>query len=151
MKKIIASILILASLNSCENEQSVKSDIDRLKNQRQTIQSEVNRLTSVESSKSKKVDELNEELKALNIYKSGETPKYILKIKLKQSRVSLSIKKHIKDAANAIEFEIPVSKEFYDHVNIGTEITDDFRFGSFVLNGTFSSWNMKVVKKSIKK
>lgn len=76
--------------------------------------------------------------------------KYILKIRLKQAHFSLSIKKHIKDAVNAIDFEIPVDKEFYNSVSKGTEIIDDFRFGSLVLSGSFGDWEMTVKDKEIR-
>ena len=80
----------------------------------------------------------------------AKSPKYILKIRLKQSHFSLSIKKHIKDAVNAIEFELPVDKEFYDSVSEGTELVDKFRFGSLVLSGSFGDWEMKVKSKEIR-
>lgn len=76
--------------------------------------------------------------------------KYILKLRLKQSHFSLSIKKHIKDAVNAIEFEIPVDKEYFDSVEKGSEIVDNFRFGSFVLYGSFGDWEMTVKDKIIR-
>jgi hypothetical protein len=73
-----------------------------------------------------------------------------LKIRLKQANFSLSIKKHIKNAVNAIDFEIPVDKDFYDSVSEGTEIVDKFRFGSFVLYGSFGDWEMTVKGKEIR-
>lgn len=76
--------------------------------------------------------------------------KYILKLRLKQSHFSLSIKKHIKDIANAIEFEIPVDKEYFDSVEEGTEIVDKFRFGSFILYGSFGDWEMTVIEKNVR-
>ena len=51
---------------------------------------------------------------------------------------------------NAIEFEMPVSKEFYASVNENTEIIDEFRFGSFVLNGSYGDWEMTVEGKEIR-
>ena len=83
----------------------------------------------------------------------GKVPiktKYILKLRLKQSHFSLSIKKHIKDAVNAIEFEIPVDKEYFDSVEKGSEIVDNFRFGSFVLYGSFGDWEMTVKDKIVR-
>jgi len=77
-------------------------------------------------------------------------PKYMLKLRLKQSHFSLSIKKHIKDAVNAVEFELPVDKEFYDSVSEGTEIIDKSRFGSMVLYGSLGDWEMTVKKKYVK-
>ena len=82
---------------------------------------------------------------------SGVKPlKYILKIRLKQSNFTLSIKKHIQNAVNSIDFEIPVDKEFYDSVSKGTEIIDDFRFGSLILSGSFGDWEMTVKDKEIR-
>ena len=81
---------------------------------------------------------------------TGQEPKYILKIRLKQSHFSLSIKKHIKDAVNAIDFELPVDKEFYNSVSEGTKLVDKFRFGSLILSGSFGDWEMKVKGKEVR-
>lgn len=51
---------------------------------------------------------------------------------------------------NAIDFEIPVDKDFYNSVSIGTDIVDEFRTGSFVLKGSFGSWEMSVKGKEIR-
>ena len=93
---------------------------------------------------------LVEQLNALKVGGSSKAPKYILKLRLKQAHFSLSIKKHIKDAVNAIDFEMPVDKEFYDSVSNGTEIIDKFRFGSFVLGGSFGDWEMTVKGKEVR-
>lgn len=150
-KPAIALYAMLAVvLSSCESQQDVQSDIERLKNERTTIQKEVQNLSGVKNSKQKEIASLNEKLKELNIYNSGRTPHYILKIRLKQSRVSLDIGKHIKDGMNAIEFELPVDKDFYNSVSVGNKITDEFRTGSFILNGSFSSWDMTVKGKVVR-
>lgn len=89
----------------------------------------------------------------INALKAGtyaKSPKYFLKLRLKQSHLSLSIKKHVKDAINAIEFELPVDKDFYDSVSEGTEIIDKFRFGSFILYGNWGDWEMTVKEKYVK-
>ncbi|MDI9859740.1 hypothetical protein [Flectobacillus roseus] len=104
---------------------------------------------------SSEADKLREENRALKeqlriAQNGGDSHKYILKLRLKQSHLSLSIKKHIKDAMNAVDFEIPVDKEFYDSVEEGQEIIDNFRFGSMVLYGSFGDWEMKVKKKYVK-
>lgn len=93
---------------------------------------------------------LYEQLKKIQNGSNAEAPKYILKLHLKQSHLSLSIKKHIKDAINSVDFEIPVDKEFFDSVKKGTSIVDDFRFGSLVLNGSFGDWELTVKEKIIR-
>lgn len=150
-KTVIALYAMLAVvLSSCESQQDVQNDIERLKNERTIIQQEVQNLSTSKYNKQKEIALLNGKLKKLKIYNSGRTPQYILKIRLKQSRVSLDIGKHIKDGMNAIEFELPVDKDFYNSVRVGTEITDEFRTGSFILNGSFSSWNMTVKGKVVR-
>lgn len=93
---------------------------------------------------------LTAQVKALKEGGTAKSPKYFLKLRLKQSHFSLSIKKHIKDAVNSIEFELPVDKEFYDSVSEGTEIIDKFRFGSFVLYGSLGDWEMTVKGKEVR-
>lgn len=150
-KTAIALYVMLAVvLSSCESQQDVQNDIERLKNERITVQQEVQNLSNSKSHKQKEIVLLDEKLKELKIYNSGRTPHYILKIRLKQSRVSLDIGKHIKDGMNAIEFELPVDKDFYNSVSVGTKITDEFRTGSFILNGSFSSWDMTVKGKVVR-
>lgn len=94
--------------------------------------------------------DLKAQLQKLNALHSEKKVRYILKIRLKQANFTLSIKKHIKNAVNAIDFELPVDKDFYDSVSKGTEIVDKFRFGSFVLYGSFGDWEMTVKDKEIR-
>ena len=76
---------------------------------------------------------------------------HLMTVKLKQKRFSLSISDHIKDSVNAIEITIPVSKKFYNEINVGQELIDKgFRSGSFILKGSFSKWSMVVTNKNIK-
>ena len=153
MKKImrILSLLFIVVLTiSCESQEDIENDIKNLKSVRSNLEKDVKNLSYTIKEKKEKITSLSEKVKELGIYESNKTPHYILKLKLKQSRVSLSVSKHIKDAINAIEFELPVDKDFYHSVNVGTKITDKFRAGSFVINGSFSNWNMTVESKIIK-
>ncbi len=103
------------------------------------------------SAEMERLQKENADLKAqLQLLNAAKKPKYILKIRLKQANFSLSIKKHIKNAVNAVDFELPVDKDFYDSVSEGTEIVDKFRFGSFVLYGSFGDWEMTVRDKEIR-
>lgn len=126
MKKTLIPILLLSLfLVSCGNNE----ELENLKKENIALAAQV---------------------KALKEGANAKGPKYMLKLRLKQSHLSLSIKKHIKDAVNAIEFELPVDKEFYDSVSEGTEIIDKFRFGSMVLYGTLGDWEMTVKEKYVK-
>lgn len=150
MKNIVL-LLTITLFISCETKKDVQSNIENLKIERTKLQSEINTLQYGIDKMSTEYHIIDEKLKEAKIYQSGKTPKYVLKLKLKQSHFSLDISKHIKDAMNAIEFELPVDKDFYNQVSIGTNIVDEFRFGSFILNGSYGDWEMTVNVKEIKK
>lgn len=149
MKNFIAFFFILC-LFSCENSQMISEDIEKLRKERSDIINDISKLESIERIKRNTLTSLNEELKVLNILKSGKTPVYIVEFKLNQSRFSLDITEHIKDSMNEITFEIPVDEQFYNSVSKGTKIVDEFRSGSLLLSGSLSSWNMVVINKNIK-
>ena len=50
---------------------------------------------------------------------------------------------------NDIDIQLPVDKEFYESVEIGSVINDSFRMGSFVMNGSFGNWKIKITDKRI--
>ena len=54
-----------------------------------------------------------------------------------------------KDEMNAITIDIPVDKEYYDGVSIGTVIDNSFRTGSMVVSGSFGKWKITVKDKKI--
>ena len=75
--------------------------------------------------------------------------RYIVEFELKQTHLTLDLFEHAKDAMNAITFELPVDKAFYDAVNYGDVIVDRFRSGSLIMNGSFGKWKMTVKRKFI--
>lgn len=75
--------------------------------------------------------------------------RYIIEFELKQSHLTLDLFEHAKDAMNAITFELPVDKTFYDSVEEGDVIVKKFRSGSLIINGSFGNWKMTVHKKRI--
>lgn len=153
MKNVLLVLFASVLLFSCENEKDVQSDIDKLRETRTTLSKEVREYSSQVSSMKQSTISLNKQItdksKELLILKEGRQPRYILSLRLKQSRFSLDLGKHAKDAMNAIEFDLPVDKQLYDQVRVGTELVDDFRSGSFIMNGSFSSWKIKVKNKRI--
>ena len=140
------SILIIG----CDTVESVKSEVEILQDNRSEIQNKISTLNIRRKVLLSEREVLIEEIKELRIYNSGRTPQYILKMEMWQFHFPLDISDHLKDVMNAIEFEIPVDSLFYHSVNIGTDIVDDFRMGSFILNGSFGDWRMRVIKKTIK-
>lgn len=142
---IFALILI-----SCETKEEVQSAVSRLKIERTVLQVELSKLNLEVLSKQNDINLLEEKLKELHFLSEGNDPKYILKIHLQQSHMSLSISDHIKDSMNAIDFEMPVDKDFYHQVKAGDKIVDKFRSGSFVLYGKLGSWDMSIKSKEIR-
>jgi hypothetical protein len=77
--------------------------------------------------------------------------RYVLTLGLAQTRWSLSISEHLKDAANETQFEIPVDKTFYDSVSVGQKLNDKFRSGSLFFGGSIGSWKVWVKNKRVVK
>jgi outer membrane murein-binding lipoprotein Lpp len=146
----ISALILLLSLCGCESKCEVKKDIDQLTSERSSIQNEIYSLENRKNQLHSDISALELKNKEAHIIASGKTPKYILKLHLKQSHFSLSITKHIKDAMNAIDFEIPVDKEYYESVSVGSQIVDKFRSGSMILYGSFGNWDMTVESKEIR-
>lgn len=150
MKKLQIIVLLLCTiLASCTKQtqqeiQTLKTEKVELQNQTEILNARINLLKSTKS-------KLEEEVKVLNIYKEGKKPKYILKLRLKQTHFTLDLEQHAKDALNTIEFEIPVDEDFYNKVSKGTDIVDEFRWGSLLLYGSFGDWDMQVMDKKILK
>lgn len=153
MKYLKALLLLVVSITlfSCENACDIQTDIDVLDKQRTELQTDINKKNKEVTQLNTTITSKNEVLKEMDIYLDGDTPLYILSLKLSQSHFTLDIGEHMKDAMNAIEFDMPVAKEFYDKVKIGDEILDDFRMGSFIMNGSFGDWEMEVKHKKISK
>lgn len=86
------------------------------------------------------------DIEALNNDFINSSP-YVLEIDVKQNHLSFSLGTYIKDAINAFEFKIPVSKNYFDSVSKGTVLADNFRFGSLVTEGTVGSWQITVKNK----
>lgn len=76
----------------------------------------------------------------------GET-KYFLTLNVAQSHFTLSLSQHMKDAMNSVDIEIMVDKDYYDSLEIGDSVNDDFRWGSFISSGSIGSWDITVSDK----
>lgn len=136
-KKILAALLVggmMLMLAGCgDNREDLNAEIDGLKaeiseleNQRDSLKSEIADI---------KVD--------------NGTAKYIVTFNIKQSHFTLDLSEHMKDEMNDISIQIPVDKEYYDSIKVGDTIADDFRMGSLVTKGSFSSWDITVEDKEI--
>ena len=83
-----------------------------------------------------------------NTIKAMQTnSRYIVVFEIKQSHFTLDLSEHLKDAMNSLTMEIPVDKEFYDSVEIGDVISEEFRTGSLLMKGSFGKWKVTVANK----
>lgn len=74
---------------------------------------------------------------------------YNVKLKLYQSNFTLDIGKHIKNAANAVEFNWQVPGNVYNEMKVGDDLVKDgFRAGSFWMKGSVGSWHLQVLEKN---
>lgn len=138
MKKLIAllPVAVLACLVGCGDQAQadmLKQEISDLQAEKQSLESEIAELSNV------LIEEKEE----------NGTAKYVLTLEIKQSHFSMDISEHLKDAMNAMEIQIPVDQEYYDSVEVGQSIADEFRMGSLVFKGTFGSFKVTVTDKQI--
>lgn len=143
-KKFIIFMMVLticASLIGCTSkEESLNNNIIELETKIVELQTEVSALEAER-------DSLKNEITDIKI--ENGTAKYIVTFNIKQSHFTLDFTQHIKDEMNDISIQIPVDKEYYDSVEVGDTIADDFRMGSFIFKGSFGNWDITVEDKCI--
>lgn len=150
MKLIKLLIILITSIVfiSCNTEQTESREVNQqLKEERILLESESNALKSSIETMYKHRLELVEEVKELqSINKDSQ---YIIKLMIKQSTFTLSLSEHMKNSANAIYLEIPVQYDYYRLLKVSDNITDNFKIGSFIVDGDFSNLRVEVVDKRI--
>ena len=137
-KKILTALLVggmmTTMLTGCGNNREylneeidgLKVEISELENQRDLLKSEI-----------------------VDIKVENGTAKYIVTFNIKQNHFTLDLSEHMKDEMNDISIQIPVDKEYYDSVEVGDTIADDFRMGYLVMKGSFGNWDITVEDKEI--
>lgn len=149
MKKILMLLLVCLTFTGCRTEsdrQFLNQECERLEKECRSLRSTKSYLNDEVSSLRAQIRDLNVEKNAL---KSGREIKYIVKFEIKQGTFTLDPFEHIKNSMNAIEVEIPVSKDYYNRLSVGQDLTDAFKFGSLVMDGDFSSLHMRVKSKRV--
>lgn len=131
-----------------EQRDELRSEVNTLKHEQKVLTKSILNLGEVKGKLSKDVQDLRIEKSALE---SNSELVYLLTLEIKQSTFTLNLAEHAKNAINAISMQIPVSKTFYDSVSIGQNISEEFKYGSLVLNGDFSKLKVKVINKEIKR
>lgn len=144
MKKIIVLVMALCIcfcfVGCATEEEKLNSNIENLNSQISVLEKEISEL---------KKEKKSLENEVVDIKVENGTAKYIVTFNIKQSHFTLDIGQHLKDEMNDISIQIPVDKEYYDSVEVGDTIADDFRMGSFIFKGSFGSWDITVEDKDI--
>lgn len=148
MKKFIFLLLSVVSCNMQEQRDELRFEVNVLKDEKEILVKSISNLGEVKGKLSKDISDLRAEKSA---YSSNSEPVYLLTLEIKQSTFTLDLAEHAKNAINAISLQIPVSKAFYDKVSIGQNISEEFKYGSLILNGNFSTLKVKVKNKEIKR
>ena len=141
-KKIISILIVcLIFLTSCGNPNiSLEAEKVNLETKISELEQDVRALQSEKNNLENLIRDLREE---------NDIPRYVVTFEIGQKHVTLDLGDLLKDEFNKTELEIMVSKEYYDAVDVGTVVNDEFRVGSLALKGSFGSWNIEVIDKRI--
>lgn len=144
MKIIIALVLtvsICISLTGCMSEEEILNDnIAALERRVSELETEISNLETERDTIANEITDIKIE---------NGTAKYVITFNIKQSHFTLDLSQHLKDEMNEISIQIPVDKEYYDSVEVGDTIADDFRMGSLIMQGSFGNWDITVEDKTI--
>lgn len=135
MKRIIIAIMCVLFLSGCASQ----TQLDEAKEKE--LQSQIASLEEEKNSLQEYV---------ANYKAENDIKKYVITLEIKQSHFTLDVEEHVKDAMNKVELEIPVDKQYFDSLNEGDVLDDSFRFGSWLMKGSYGSWKVKILKKEIR-
>ncbi len=138
MKKILLFLILFLFISCMPKDEALEEKI-------RVLETEVNILNQERQRVSNEINELKK--KEIQVAEDKGLVYYIVTFEARQTHLSLDISEHLKDAANAYTFQVPVDKAFYDSVSIGQEYTREFRAGSMLLKGTFGSNKITIVGK----
>lgn len=140
IRKIVLTALLLFSVVGCGERERLGAEIEELRTEKIELQTEIADLHRDKSALEETVSDIRIE---------HDLVRYIVTLHIGQVHTFWDYTNNIKDSMNAIEIQIPVDKEFFDSVEIGTVINDDLRIGSLIMSGSVGSWDIRISDKSI--
>lgn len=142
---VICSLLLLSSCNPFSSENR------KLREDNEQQSRLYSKLSQAIAFKTQEYIVLNNCIKnKYIILKSNGNVHYIIKVKIHQTSYSLSVSEYIKNKINDIELEIPVDKEYYNSLHIGSRLDEGkLKYGSLLRDGDFSILKMTVINKRI--
>lgn len=146
---IIINVVLGITLGIKNNKYKVLSEDDKKYIETITqLKQEQKDLNIQITNKNNELSNINNKINQQNKVLNG-TAKYIMKINISQTHLTLSPSEHLKYAMNDIDIYIEVSEEFYNKYNVGDTIANDFRVGSMIFKGSFGNRKVKVADKQI--
>lgn len=143
MKKLSIISLCLVAIG-CLNTEQERNEYNVIHAQKVQEISEQERVRG-------ELQSLRDEVANIQVEKAIKlgTEKYIVEIEVKQEHYNLDLGDMMKNELNKTSFSLPTSKEFYDSVKEGDILSNDFRMGSFIMNGSAGAWVITVVSKKV--
>lgn len=138
MKKFLLFLIPFLFISCMPKDEALEEKI-------RVLETEINVLNQEKQRVSNEVNEIKK--KEIQVAEDKGLVYYIVTFEARQTHFYLDISEHLKDAANAYTFQVPVDKTFYDSVSIGQEYTREFRAGSMLLKGTLGSNKITIVGK----
>jgi K+ transporter len=141
----------LILLTSCSEEYVAERSIEQLNKQILKQNAVLSDLTSQAVVASASLESINNLIANKIDDLPEDNKKYLILLEVKQSRTMgvLDTDNYFKDEMNKLKIPLEVSKGFYNSHNVGERLKDEFRVGSFILNGTMSSWRMTIKEKYV--
>jgi len=139
-RKIILAALILFFMAGCGEEERLSDQVEELRTEKIELQTDIANLHRDKLALKETISDIRIE---------HDLARYIVTIHIGQAHTFWDYANNIKDSMNAIEIQMPVDKEFFDSVEIGTVINDDLRMGSLIMSGSVGSWDIRISDKSI--
>ena len=131
---LLLAIIICLSFVACKsNEEYMNETITELEEELFYLESEVLALEAMKEILQSEITDMKVE---------NGTAKYVVTFNIRQKHFTLDIGQHLKDEMNELSIQIPVDKEYYDSIEVGDTIADDFRMGSLIFKGSFGNWDI---------
>tara|TARA_R110000851_G_scaffold160529_2_gene303777 strand:+ start:110 stop:571 length:462 start_codon:yes stop_codon:yes gene_type:complete len=149
MRNIIL-VLSLIIITSCSDEYKAEQTLVQLNREISKKEGETLKIGIAIKSQQDLLDKINKSIETKIYDLPEETKIYVILLEVKQKRVlGVFDKNYTKNHMNKLKFPIEVSKTFYDSYQVGDKLKKEFRVGSFLLNGSMSSWVIKIKQKDI--
>ena len=125
----------------------LRAEVAQLEADRARAQHDRDALRAEQARLAAEVTSLQQQVAGLAVEATGGEIRYILKVRLSQSHLSLDPMVHAKDAMNAVDFELVTDRASFQAAQEGQALMESFRGGSALINGSWGDWKIIVTGK----